>query len=754
MPSGNTIKWKTSRKLLLGFGVLISIVALVTLISYQRIQNIEREVLQVAGGGASLERALLEMKIAASDTGRAVSDHVRGREPLSRDKLNDAEIAFARTATEFDTLSRTDEEKRLGQEVARLYEKPRRTGYGIMTTADQQSTTFQLFQKDITEIDDLIDNRLQIAVDRADPDVVKKLEAALEMEASVNRNSRAIQAYTARPSPALREEILDAQAQFTQSAASFRQTKPPAYEESWLSHIEQKFLATINTSNEIIDTTDKLHQSLTDFEQGIAGVVAYIDDQAQPLIHAQAVAMAEDARNSTSAATRALVALGIIGILIGILAAWTAFRGITKPLRDLFRTIEIASSGKLDQRMNPNAKGEFRQLALVFNRLLGDLERSANAARRSEETAWTLLNSPNDLAILMDTRGVIAAANKMATKRLSKNNEKIIGTCFYDILPADLMVSRKAQIEKAISSEEPVHFEDERDGIILEGRIYPVFGVRGKVINVALFTRDITTRKWIEEIAERLGRRNELILEAAGEGIYGVDVQGKTTFVNQAAARMLGYRPEELIGKSHHEIVHHSKPDGTPYPPEECPIYAALTDGTSHHGDDEVFWREDGSCFAVEYMSTPMIEDGRIVGAVVTYQDITDRKQVEQALRQGEEKYRSMFESAANMIISVDKDGLIIDCNNRAQQMLGYGPEEIIGRSLEEIVDAAYSERARESLKGILTKGFEYNNQYRMVRKDGTLIDVNMNAAAVRDEHGDYIRTICMIDDITEPQPS
>ncbi len=752
MTSGSPIKWRTSRKLLLGFGLLISIVALITLISYQKIQNIDKNVVQVVDVAGPLERAILEMKIGAGETAGAVFDYVRDREPSDKEKVRDAEIVFGRIAAEFDMLAQTDEEKRLGQEVAKLYEESKGSGYEIMTLVDQRYVALQIFQKDVKEIGDLIDSRLQTAIDRTASDGMKKLEASLEMEVSVDRTFNAIESYMAQPEPSLRQEILDTQALFEQNAMIYRETPLSAYEESWLSHIDQKFKETINTSNEIITITDTLHERLDKFEQGFEGIAAYIDHQIQPLIHAQALEAIEDAKKSSSAATRALITLGIIGILIGIISAWVTSRGIIKPLRDLFRGIEIASSGKLEHRMNPNAKGEFRQLALAFNHMLGGLERSVNTSRRNEDTAWTLLNAPNDSAILVDTRGVIVACNKVAAKRFHKSAEEMVGTCLYDLLPVDLMVSRKAQIEKAISTEQPVHSEDERDGTILEGRIYPVFGVRGKVIHVAVFTRDITTRKWIEEIAERFGRRNELILEAAGEGIYGVDAQGKTTFVNPAAARMLGYTPEELIGKSHHEIVHHSKLDGTPYPPEACPIYAALKDGTSHHGDNEVFWRKDGTCFAVEYHSTPMIEDGRIAGAVVTYQDVTERKRVEQALRQSEEKYRSISESASTLIISVDKDGLIIDCNSRVQQILGYVPDEIIGHSLEEIVHSEYSEKARESLKEILTKGFEYDNQYRMVRKDGKLIDVNMNAAAVRDENGDYVRTICMIDDVTEQE--
>ena len=129
---------------------------------------------------------------------------------------------------------------------------------------------------------------------------------------------------------------------------------------------------------------------------------------------------------------------------------------------------------------------------------------------------------------------------------------------------------------------------------------------------------------------QTLTRRNELILTSAGEGIYGVDLEGTTTFINPAAAKMLGYEPSELTGRAMHALAHHSKPDGTPYPKEECPIYAAFTDGAVHHVDDEVFWRRDGTSFPVEYISTPVREDGKLLGGVVTFKDVTERKWSEQ----------------------------------------------------------------------------------------------------------------------------
>ncbi|MCG8608020.1 sigma 54-interacting transcriptional regulator [bacterium] len=150
----------------------------------------------------------------------------------------------------------------------------------------------------------------------------------------------------------------------------------------------------------------------------------------------------------------------------------------------------------------------------------------------------------------------------------------------------------------------------------------------------AKLNEEITERKRAAEALEQLRRHNELILSSAGEGIYGLDKEGNTTFVNPAAAQMLGWEADDLIGKPQHSIIHHTKPDGTPYPREECPIYAAFKDGLVHTVNDETFWRKDGTSIPVEYTSTPIRDDkNNLLGAVVTFRDITKRKQAERALR-------------------------------------------------------------------------------------------------------------------------
>ena len=127
----------------------------------------------------------------------------------------------------------------------------------------------------------------------------------------------------------------------------------------------------------------------------------------------------------------------------------------------------------------------------------------------------------------------------------------------------------------------------------------------------------------------QLKTTHQLILDAAGEGIYGLDCDGNTTFTNSAASKILGWQKKDVIGKPLHDIHHHTYADGTHYPREECPIYAAIKDGQVHQSDTEVFWHADGHCVPVQYTSTPIWENGKLNGAVVIFRDITEKKKSE-----------------------------------------------------------------------------------------------------------------------------
>jgi PAS domain S-box-containing protein len=138
----------------------------------------------------------------------------------------------------------------------------------------------------------------------------------------------------------------------------------------------------------------------------------------------------------------------------------------------------------------------------------------------------------------------------------------------------------------------------------------------------------ILSRQEADAALAEINERYRLILESSAEGIFGLDQEGNHTFVNPAAAKMLGYSVTELEGLHSHSVWHHRKPDGSPYPEQECPIYKVLNNGLNYSGED-FFIRRDNSQFAVEFVSNPLLHGGEVVGAVVNFRDISQRKEAE-----------------------------------------------------------------------------------------------------------------------------
>jgi len=262
---------------------------------------------------------------------------------------------------------------------------------------------------------------------------------------------------------------------------------------------------------------------------------------------------------------------------------------------------------------------------------------------------------------------------------------------------------------------------------------------------------DITDLKNTEQSLHDSEERYRLLLNSTAEAIYGLDQNGNCTFCNPACLRLLRYHaPEDLLGKNMHSVMHHTRVDGTPYPAEECAIYVAVREGRANHVTDEVLWRADGTNFPSEYWSYPMYRAGKLVGAVVTFLDISDRQQAEQALRQSEEKYRELFENATYGIFRSALDGALLDVNPALVTMLGYSSkEELLSRNLS--CDIYENPADRKSILDSYgpsgrVSGFEVNWK----RKDGKLIVVRISGGAFRRPNGVFSHFEVIVEDITE----
>ncbi len=180
--------------------------------------------------------------------------------------------------------------------------------------------------------------------------------------------------------------------------------------------------------------------------------------------------------------------------------------------------------------------------------------------------------------------------------------------------------------------------------------------------------------------------RFRLLLDSSPQGIFGIDTNGVCTFVNRACLDMLGYTREEMLGQFVHPLIHHSHPDGRPYPREECRVRLATQAGEAAQVDDEVHWRKDGTSFPVEYRSQPLYRDGTLVGTVVSFADISERTRMEQSLRESEARFRAMAEHSADWIWALDANGRHVYSNTHVVEALGYTTDELLAMPAEALI--------------------------------------------------------------------
>ncbi len=188
------------------------------------------------------------------------------------------------------------------------------------------------------------------------------------------------------------------------------------------------------------------------------------------------------------------------------------------------------------------------------------------------------------------------------------------------------------------------------------------------------------------------------LLDSTAEGIYGLDAAGRIMFANPAAAQMLGFRaPQELIGHDAHALIHHSHPDGSPYPEETCPMVQVRTEGSVLSGRDW-FWDRAGRGFPIEFQATPLVRDGRSEGAVIAFTDISNRVASEQALARSEAYFRSIVQHASDAIVLLDPGLVIQFASPSTQRLTGYAPETLKGRPVLDLVHTEDRKTAAEAL--------------------------------------------------------
>jgi len=261
----------------------------------------------------------------------------------------------------------------------------------------------------------------------------------------------------------------------------------------------------------------------------------------------------------------------------------------------------------------------------------------------AEERSRLILGAVGDGIVGLDNDGSITFANPAAPAMLGYREDEFVGRKMHALVHHHYPDGREFPREecsmylssvdgqaRAVDSEVLWH----KDGspIPVEYATTPVIK-DGTIVGTVTVYRDITARREAEERLSAAEEQSRLILASIKEGLCGLDLDGNITFLNHAGAELLGFTEAEMIGNCMHTMVHHTLADGSAYPAETCHMRLTMQDGIARTISDEVLWRKDGSSFPTEYTSTPIHKDGALVGSVVAFRDISERKAAEQALK-------------------------------------------------------------------------------------------------------------------------
>ncbi|MBF0422313.1 MAG: response regulator [Magnetococcales bacterium] len=351
-----------------------------------------------------------------------------------------------------------------------------------------------------------------------------------------------------------------------------------------------------------------------------------------------------------------------------------------------------------------NQQRQLEQKNKQLEKEITERRRIEDVLRISEERFRSVAQSAADAIISANQDGLILSWNQGAVRLFGYREPEIINKPLTLLIPKRFLDDHLTAVRNVRTTGRFRRLDQiiSLTALHRDGHEVPVemsmahWQSKGELFYSAII-RDVTDRKRAEEEIIKLSRQNQLILNSAGEGIYGLDQNGITTFVNPSAARMIGWAQEDLIGKSQHDILHHSYPDGRLYPQQDCPIFAAIKDGKSHHVLDEVFWRKDGSSFPVEYVSTPIIEHGQPVGAVVIFRDVSEHRLAD--------KYRQVNEIRLKMLLELNQVVSTLSERNLCERALdvavqvtqsAIGYLHIVNEDQESISLAAWNKTALE----------------------------------------------------------
>jgi PAS domain S-box-containing protein len=422
---------------------------------------------------------------------------------------------------------------------------------------------------------------------------------------------------------------------------------------------------------------------------------------------------------------------------------------------DNFETALLTKTGKTKNILaSAILEGEFLS-GMVLD--ITERKLAEEALKESDESHRVLLESANDLIQVVGPDGRLLRANLAWREILGYSEKEIAGLSLFDVIHPSSQRHCKKLFERVISGEstdkiEAVFVAKDGKEVIVEVSANCRF-IDEAPVSIMCILRDITERRAAEEMLRDSEEKYRGIFENSDDVIIYVDKSGKVLDVNKKVEDMVGCKPDELVGKN----IFKSGLIGLKDVPKMTKMFFESirkggvfeTDGTSINITELEIECKDGSSVFVEANTSTIRKNGKLEGFLSMIRDITERREAEKAIKESEEKYRDLYDNAPDMYHSLDKNGIIIDCNETEARMLGYKKEEIIGRPLTDFFTEESGGLFKEDFSRLNKEKTRLTLERKYVREDGTVFPASLNVFAEFDKDGELIGTKTISRDIT-----
>jgi PAS domain S-box-containing protein len=306
---------------------------------------------------------------------------------------------------------------------------------------------------------------------------------------------------------------------------------------------------------------------------------------------------------------------------------------------------------------------------------LSELKQMEKALRESEDAASTLLNVPVGSFSIIDKDGVVIAMNETGTKMLGKEPREVIGRKIYENLPDDAAATRAKKVKEVIRTGKAARYEDERDGRHFDNNLFPLLDEKGKVTRIAAFAQDITERKQVE-IAQKVDRDLlSKVLDTAAALVLVLESGGRIVLFNRTAEEVSGYSFAEVRGKRPWDVLL-----APGYTKESARRFKELAAGKKLAPWETVWRTREGESRNISASSATLLgEDGGVEYIILTATDVTESRLAEAALKESEERYRTVFESTGTAMCIVDSGATITFLNSEFERISGFDRDACVG---------------------------------------------------------------------------